>query len=154
MSPYRTFEHDTYNEGSVALLRSVAIVVVLLSIGGLALGLRNWVGLLFSIVGLAACAAWVALVGRSRRRARGNVSLRLEPDALRFVDGATTIELPWSEITAVEVDEDRLDVRVARHDADPLRIEPMFRGASVYDLADAISAAWRASASATDHSGR
>ncbi|AKF06863.1 hypothetical protein [Sandaracinus amylolyticus] len=154
MTPYRTFEHDTYNERSAALLRSVGIVVVLLSVGGLALALRNWVGLLFSVAGLAACAGWVALVGRSRRRARGTVSLRLEPDALRLADGATTIELPWSDVSDVAVDEDRLDVRITRRDGDPLRIEPMFRGASVYDLADAICAAWRASTSATDRSGR
>lgn len=154
MTPYRTFEHDVANEASTTALRTVAVVVTLGAIVALAFTLPNWVGLFFAVLGVAAAAGWTAMIARARRRVAGAVTLRLTPDGLHYLDGVSTLDLPWSEIDAVDVDEDRLDVRIARRGAAPLRIEPMFRGASVYQLADAIRDAWRASLPAPDRSGR
>lgn len=144
-SPFRTFEHDVQNEAAVVLVRAVAIAGTLVSIGGLAFALPNWVGGVFAALGLAAVAGWTVMVVRGRARTRSRVALDLAPEHLRYEDGTRTSEIAWSEVEAISVDEDRLDVLVERRGAEPLRIEPLFRGASVYELADAIRTAWRAS---------
>lgn len=144
-SPYRTFEHDARNEAAVVLVRAVAIAGTLVSIGGLAFALPTWVGGIFALMGLAAVAAWSVMVRRGRARARARVALELAPEQLRYEDGSAASEVAWSEVEAISVDEDRLDILVERRGGEPLRIEPLFRGASVYELADAIRMAWRAS---------
>ena len=153
-SPFRTFEHDAKNEAAVALVRAVAIVGTLVSIGGLAFALPTWVGAVFTLMGLAAVAGWTVMVLRARARVRSRVSLELAPERLRYEDGAHSSEVSWTEVESVSVDEDRLDVLVERRGAEPLRIEPIFRGASVYELADAIRTAWRASAAPAARSSR
>lgn len=145
-SPFRTFEHDARNEAAVVLVRAVAIVGTLVSIGGLALALPTWVGGVFALLGLAAIAGWTVMVLRGRARVRSRVSLDLAPERLRYEDGSRVSEVAWEDVESVAVDEDRLDVVVERRGAEPLRVEPFFKGASVYELADAIRMAWSTAA--------
>ena len=57
--------------------------------------------------------------------------------------------VPWTRVETIEVDEERLVVRVAIEDEDDLVIEPQYGGLGAYDLAEALERARRASREAT-----
>lgn len=52
--------------------------------------------------------------------------------------------MAWEIVTRVELDEDRLVVCVGRRDLPDLVIEPVYEGAGVYALAEAITLAQKA----------
>lgn len=144
-SAFRTFEHDRRGEGSVTLLRAVGAVLTAVCVVWLGFVLRNWVGLLMGLLGTLFVLVWAAMIAKARKRARASsVSLRLTPEALVYDDGDLHTEIRWPDVRSVEVDEERLVVRIERAEGEPQHVEPMFRGIGVYDLADAVRSAWLA----------
>lgn len=139
----QVFRHDTRAERSVGTLRLIAAVAVagatiwaaFLQPGGLC-----WLGIVASWL---AVIGWIVAWRASRRRAAstGAHYLALREAGLALAEGGPEIVIPWSEVTSVDVDEEKLVVRIARRDAAPLPIEPRYQGASVYTLRDAIDAA-------------
>ena len=70
--------------------------------------------------------------------------LELRDDALvRRTDEALEV-VPCSEVRDVEIDEDRLEVRVERVGSEPLWIEPRY-GLALYALRDELRLVWRRS---------
>lgn len=153
-SPFRTFEHDLANDHSVMLLRGIAAVWTLACVVWLGLVLRNWVGLLMGLLGTLFSLVWAGMIAKARKRASTRVALRLTPDALVYEDAGRRSEVPWAEVRAVEVDEERLVVQVDRLEGEPVLLESMFRGVGVYDIADAVRAAWLAAVPARSGSAR
>jgi hypothetical protein len=144
VSPFRTFEHDRRSDRSVAMLRAVGAVLAVVCVLWLGVVLRNWVGLLMGLLGILSALVWAAMIAKARRRAREGVSLRLTPEGLVYDDGGRRTEIGWPDVCSVEVDEERLVVRVERADGEAEQLEPMFHGVGVYDLADAVRSAWHA----------
>lgn len=144
--PFRSFEHDVASERGVMWLRGVAALWTLVCVVWLGIVLRTWVGLAFGLVGTVIALLWAAMIARARRRVRGGtVALRLTPEALSYDDGARTIEIAWRDVRGVDVDEERIAVRIERAEGEAELVEPLFRGVGVYELAEAVRAAWRAS---------
>lgn len=143
-SPFRTFEHDLANDHSVMILRGVAALWTIGCVVWLGFVLKNWVGLLMGLLGTLFSLVWAAMIAKARKRNKQHVALRLTPDALVYEDGGRGSEIAWADVRAVEVDEERLVVQVDRSEGEPVLLESMFRGVGVYDIADAVRAAWLA----------
>ena len=139
-TPFRTLPLDVAVVRSEALLRRTGAVVVsagaawvLLASPGLRLGA-------LAVAALGIAGMWLR---RARPQHAAGVALRLEPGGLAL--GPPDAEpTPWAEILAIDVDEDRLTVRIDRRGAPPLHLEPSWGGLSVYALADAVRAARQA----------
>jgi len=64
--------------------------------------------------------------------------LEIGPEALALKAGSQLRSWPWSQIEAVEIDEDRLVVRLRLRGADPLSVEPEYGALGLRELAEAI----------------
>jgi hypothetical protein len=115
-----------------ARLRIVAAIVSSLGAGLYALARPGYVAITVSVATVVASFAWAARVRRSVERSTHQTLLALAPSGLTLTPNA---EIAWASVRGVEVDEDRLVVLVHHADADPLVIEPVYDGLSVYDLA-------------------
>jgi hypothetical protein len=95
--------------------------------------------------GAIAALAWVArgLAGRRRAASPERHALELGPDALSWTEGTHERRIVWGEIVVIDVDEDRLIVRVHRRGGSPLELEPRYGGLGVYDLARELESARR-----------
>lgn len=119
-----------------ARLRIAAAVVSSLAAGLFALTRPGPLSIAVSVSVVAAGFAWAGRARRSAERARHEVLLVLAPTGLTLAPAA---EIPWSATTGVEVDEDRLVVLVHRDGAEPIVLEPVYDGISVYDLAQRVA---------------
>ena len=145
------FELDVRAELGVGRLRLLGAVLVFAM--GLALvwrgaGAIGWVIVVTSwLIGL----GWVAAFALSRKRAREAHQHYLIVDAqgLTMARGAEPVQLRWSEVDDIEVDEDRLVVWVSRRAGERLRIDPVWRGVSLEQLGDTIRAGLEANAPAS-----
>ncbi len=127
------------------ILRGVAAAWTLLSVVWLGFVLRNWIGLGFALIGGLFVLIWAGMVAKARKRAHLRVALRLTPEALHYEDGVSESAIAWGDVRSVEVDEERLVVRIEHAAGEPQLLESMFVGVGIYDLADAVRDAWRAS---------
>ena len=146
--PYRvipldvpTVRGDAWLRGAgAALVGALGLYLLFAGFGGKAMA---WGGL-----GLLVTLLWIARVRKARAqvRRRGEHFLALEASGLRIGLGeAPPVELAWSQVADVDVDEDRLEVVVAlRGDEAPVYVEPIYGGLSVYDLGAAVRAAFDA----------
>jgi hypothetical protein len=135
----RRFELDVRGERETAALRlGAALLVVLASLWLLALPYPRL--RLFSVAGFAFAALWLVRAARSRARTRLHAEhyLELGPDALRLCESDLVQVVPWPDVLSVEVDEDRLTVRVTRSGGPPLELEPRYRGLGVHALGRAV----------------
>jgi hypothetical protein len=134
---------DVRGERADARLRLAGAVVCglgALAIASLGPTLVGWVVVV--VAGLAS-AGWTTSYARARRRTSEprRYTLTLTRDALTLHEAGSETTLPWDTVRAVDVDEDRLVVRVHRASGDvPLVIEPRYEGVSVYALADLVAA--------------
>jgi len=138
--PFRTLPLDRSSERAVAALRLTAAVVVLGGAIWLALVAADpklWV---CSGAAFLASAAWLAMGLRARGRIRNAEQHRLvlRPQALHLVEGGRERRVLWADVREIEVDEERLVVRVSIADGEPLIIEPRFGGLGVHDLEAAV----------------
>lgn len=140
MSAARRYESDARAELQALRLRGVAGIVALVA-GAWLLALPDWLPRVF---GLAGCAFGVLWIVRWKRGAAppSSTYLELRDDALVRRTGDAVEVVPWSDVRDVEVDEDRLVVRVDRAAAEPLWIEPRY-GLALYALRDELRLAWR-----------
>lgn len=138
--PFRTLPLDRSSERADAALRLTAAVVVLG--GGVWLALvaqdpKLWV---CSGAALLASAAWLAMGLRARRRIRDAERHRLDlrPEALHLLEGRVERRVRWADVRQIEVDEERVVVRVSLADGEPVILEPRFGGLGVHDLEAAV----------------
>jgi hypothetical protein len=139
---------DARGEREIAGLRVVAAIVAL--IGGLwLLALPYPVPRAFAVAGLLFAAVFLRRAMRTRTRSLDATRhyLELGRDALGLREGDATIVVPWAEVSAVRIDDDRLVVIVELRDARPLEIEPRFQGLALHELGAAIQQAFSAARS-------
>lgn len=132
--PYATLRAGRA-DADEARLRIVAAVLSSLGAGLYALARPGPFSIVVSVTVIAAGVAWAARARRTAERATLDTLLVLAPSGLTLAPGP---EIPWSVTTGVEVDEDRLVVVVHRSDGDPVILEPVYDGISVYDLAQRV----------------
>jgi hypothetical protein len=142
-APDVVYRLDVHAERADARLRLVGAVVCglgALVIASLRPTLIGWVVVVVAAVAaLGWTASWVATRRRTAEPRR--YALTLTHEALTLHDAGRDTALRWHAIRAVDVDEDRLVVRVYRTSGDaPLVIEPRYEGVSVYALAEQIAA--------------
>jgi hypothetical protein len=137
---------DVRAERSVAWLRTLGAVAALAAAVWMASLGPGAVGAVLVCIAALAGMGWLLAAAAGRRRARnpGAWSLTLDDEALRLREGAVTTEVPWTEVDLVEVDEDRLVVRVCRTTGETVWLEPRYPGLSVHGLADLVDTRARA----------
>jgi hypothetical protein len=123
-------------------LRGVAAFWTIFCVIWLGFVLKNAVGLGFGLLGTLVAVVWAVMIAKAKKRARGHVALCLTRERLIYRDGIDTFEIAWTDVHSIEVDEELLVVLILRSSGSPVRVEPLFRGMGVYDLADAVRAAW------------
>jgi hypothetical protein len=138
--PFRILPLDRSSERAVAALRLTAAVVVVGGAVWLALVAEDpklWV---CSGAAFVASLAWLAMGLRARGRIRDAARHRLvlDPQALTLVEGPLERRVPWADVRQIEVDEERLVVRVSIAGGEPVIIEPRFGGLGVHDLEAAV----------------
>jgi hypothetical protein len=144
-SPRRLRRSARHEREHALLLGAAAALCVLTSLWLLAVG-GTWPRL-FALAGLGF--GW--LFALRARRAWGAAAaapdsfLELAAAGLRVCDGGQGQLLPWSQIRAVDVDEERLVVALVGQDGRKLlEIEPCYGDLGVHDLRDTLTAAWQA----------
>jgi hypothetical protein len=136
----RRYALDTEGERTALRLRGIAGLVALAASLWLLL-LPHLLPRLLAVVGCAFGVVWLARWRRGVPRS-GDGFLELRDDALvRRAEGREDV-VPWRAMRDVQVDEDRLVVRVERLDAEPLLIEPRY-GLGLYALCDEVRLVWR-----------
>lgn len=140
--PFRTLPLDRRTVVEVAWLRlAAAAACVVGAVWLFAIGAGMFLRVL-ALIALAAAAGWTYAFFKARRTLK-DVSehfLALEPERLRVVGARETVEIAWSDVQGIEVDEDRLVLRVHASAGDVV-IQPEYGGLGVYDLADVVNTA-------------
>jgi hypothetical protein len=96
-----------------------------------------------AVAGIVFAAVWV----RSVRRTLAQVAhskdhyLDIGPDGLTLGAGPAARSIPWSEIAAVEIDEDRLVVQLRLRSSGSLAVEPHYGALGLRELAETIERA-------------
>jgi hypothetical protein len=144
MTAERRFELDRSGERAVSLLRLVAAGSTGAGAVWLAASGPGVVGWVVALAGGLAAVGFTAAYRKGRRRAASPERhfLLLDERGLTLAEGHDEHQIEWRDVTAVEVDEERLIVVVSRASEAPLRIEPRYEGVSVYDLETAIRERW------------
>lgn len=115
-----------------ARLRMLAAILCSLGAGLYALTRPGAFSIVLSVTVIGVGFMWMRRANQTAARATVEALLVLAPTGLTLTPND---EIAWSAVTAVEVDEDRLVVLVHRSTGDPLVLEPVYDGISVYDLA-------------------
>jgi hypothetical protein len=98
-----------------------------------------------AVVGVLIALMWLrqARVAHARARAPEEHSLTVHERGLVLREGTRVCSLAFRDVTAVEIDEERLDIVLKRNTGDTLRIEPRYAGVAIDELMRRLSEAWR-----------
>jgi hypothetical protein len=139
------FQASAQDQRTLAALRGCTGVLALLGSLALLLGRLPIPAFLVALLGLAMSVAWLRQSRKLWRRARTAKLATLVVHRAGVAVDDTFI--PFDQVTAFEVDEERLDVKVCLASGDTLRIEPQYQGVDIYALVrtlqDALGASQR-----------
>ncbi len=145
--PYRVLPLEVQAVRDASYLRLGGAIVCVVMAAWLAMIQPSWRIGIFAALGVIVAAFWVRSFLMSRRRLNDGQTrqLALEPGQLQLHDGGDEpLTIAWEAVRGVDVDEDRLEVRV-HHPGGPLYIEPVYGGLGVYELEELVRAAFEAS---------
>ena len=96
---------------------------------------------------------WMAAYLGSRRSVRREASqgLILDAEEVRWSHRGAPHSVNWADVESLEVDEDRLVLVVRTTDGTSKSIEPLYRGLSLYDMANRLQEHHGASQSRNRH---
>ena len=146
---YRVLPLDN-RVGDVAGLRLAAAAICVLAVIWLALTSPPVWALFVIPLGLAAAFFWVRrfLLARASLQAEVREHLDLRSDGFHRVTREGAEVFMWERVAGVEVDEDRVALRIDLGDEDePVWVEPIYGGLGLYELEAAFRAAREASPS-------
>ncbi|MGE0789693.1 MAG: hypothetical protein AB7S26_28730 [Sandaracinaceae bacterium] len=149
VDPFRSLPLTRSAISDVAALRLIGGIVTLAMAGWLVAIQASPRMLLLAALGAFVGVWWIVQFVRSARRvaSASQTFLHLERDRMRLVDrGRCVFEIPWSDVKAVDVDEERLEVRVGCANGSDHYIYPSYGQLGVYELAEAVRNAFVASA--------
>jgi hypothetical protein len=138
------FEVDPRDERMFARVRAGAAFLAAAGSGLLLLGDLPVPVFMVGLLGLFVSLVWLRQARRAAHRVThaGNHFLAVHRDGLLLAEGERRVAVLWTQVQAVEVDEERLDVVVTRHDAPPLHIEPRY-GVEIHQLVRTLRNAWQ-----------
>lgn len=145
MGDTRRFEADVRAERATANLRLAGSAVVLAcAVWMMATG-PGALGWLFAILALLAGLGWAAagLAGRRRAGRAPESFIEVGPEGVLLADAGRRLQIPWSEVGNVRVDEDRLVIALERRSGDPFVVQPRYRGVGLHELARVLRDAHR-----------
>lgn len=140
--PTKSFAVDAASERTVARFRLAAGLFAAMAAVAIALMHPSPIGVLALLV----CAGMAAFLILSYRRtmrqsARADdEALTLTTHGLAYSESGKRIEIAWSEIESVAVDEERVTVRLKLASGADRHIEPRYQGIAIDALADSIDA--------------
>jgi hypothetical protein len=139
------FEVNARAERALARLRTTTAIVTLLAALGVLLSNVPVTAFIMAIVAALVSVFWLRQARAARKRAAEAPQYFLEVYAkgVRVGEGSQRVWLPWSEVCDIEVDEERLDIVLKKHEGAPLRVEPRYPGIAIHDLMDTLRNAWR-----------
>jgi hypothetical protein len=141
-------ERFTVDATDMRIFAWARALIALLALGSAGLVLASSVPVVIfgvALVGVLVSVMWLrqARVAYARARAPAEHSLTLYEGGLVLSEGARRTALPWHEVRAVDLDEERLDIVLKRNNGDTLRIEPRYAGVAIHELMRRLSAAWQ-----------
>jgi hypothetical protein len=142
------FEAERAAELSLARLRMTCAALAAVSSIAVLLGKVPVAVFLVGALGLALSLAWLVQARRSAQRARDPQANYLAVHAKGLLwsePPRPPIWVAWSEVSGLEVDEERLDIVVSRKAAAPLHIEPRYPGVEIHELVRTLRNAWQSS---------
>jgi hypothetical protein len=126
------FQASPQDQRTLAAMRGVTGVLALLGSLALLLGRLPIPVFLVGLLGLAMAMAWLR---QARKLWRGATTAK--PATLVVHRAGIALDdtfIPFDQVTAFEVDEERVDIEVALASGDSLRIEPQYQGVDIYTL--------------------
>jgi len=145
VAPVR-FEVDRRDERQLAWLR-LGAALLLLVCGLWLLWLPFTLPRLVGLAGLIFALRFAKLGFAGLRAGDGTLSthyLALDRDGLRLAEGGPPRFVPWSDLQAIETDEDRLVLRLHEKGGDVIEVEPRYPDVGLEQLREAIAGRWRA----------
>ncbi len=139
------FEARRSEELSLARVRMTSAVLAGAASVAVLLGKVPVAVFLVGALGLAVSLAWFVQARRSAQRARGPQAtfLAVHANGLGWSDPPKPpLWVAWSSVSELEVDEERLDIRVLLKAASPLHIEPRYQGVESHELVRTLRNAW------------
>ena len=139
------FEVSAGDQRALAYLRGICALLALAGAGAMLLGRLSVTLFMVALLAVLLSLAWLAQARRLSLAARAKVrpALTAHTNGLLLEEPNRNEWLAWTDVTRIEVDEERLDVLVTRRDETTLRIEPRYRGVDLYQLVHTLSEAWR-----------
>lgn len=149
----RKLELDAGAELSVRRLRLLAASVVG-TMGAYLVLMTGGVPRAIGACSFLAVGFWLIASRRASQRVDNaeHYYLALDVQGLELALGAESTSVPWHEIVATEVDEDRLVVRLERADQPDIELEAQWSGLGLYGLLDEIER-YRSGAKALQRAG-
>jgi hypothetical protein len=126
------FSASPQDQRSLSVVRGVSGVLALLGSVAVLLGRLTVPVFLVALLGLLMSLAWMRQARKLWRRVGTAKPATLVVHHAGFALDDTFI--PFEQVTAFAVDEERVDVKVELANGDSLRIEPQYQGVDIYTL--------------------
>lgn len=141
----RRFELDATAERGIAWLRLAGAALVLACAIWMMVSDPTPLAWVFIVLMVLLSLGWTAAGLRGRRRAgRGSDwFLDVSDEGLTLAEPGKRLDVSWSDVTAVEIDEDRLLVLVRTRTGAELPVQPRYRGVGLHELGAALEDAHR-----------
>jgi hypothetical protein len=130
------FEVSAADQRNLAFVRAAAATLSAACSLLLLLGRLPVPVLLAALLGLAMSLAWLAQARRARRLAAtaSEHHLSLYREGLVVAEHKRLTRVRFADVSDIDVDEERLDIRLALVDGQCVRIEPRYPGVEIHDL--------------------
>lgn len=135
------FEADPQDQRALAVVRAVSGVVALLGSLAMLLGKLPIPLFLVALLGIAMSLVWLRQARKLWRSTAKPAVLGVHGAGLQIGDTF----IPFEQVTAIELDPERLDVKVILSGGDTLRLEPPYRGVDIDTLVHTLQVALGAS---------
>jgi hypothetical protein len=141
------FELDPRAGRDASIVRGAAAAVLIVA-GFWTLLLPFTVPRMVALAGLIFAGLWLLRAHRDTVAAQRPHEhfLELAADGITLGAPGQVTTLPWQQLRGLELDEDRLVLRLHPSEGSPIVIEPHYHGIDLYDLRDLIAETWKAAA--------
>ena len=143
------FEVSMSDQRALAYLRGICALLALAGAIAMLLGKLPVPLFMVALLAVLLSVAWLAQARRLGRAARDprRPALTAHAHGLLLEDPGSKAAsrnewLLWSDVARIEVDEERLELLLTRHDGSTLRIEPRYQGVDIHELVRTLTQAW------------
>ncbi|MCA9602038.1 MAG: hypothetical protein R3A78_01480 [Polyangiales bacterium] len=139
-SPFGRLALDRHAELGPAALRTVGAVAVTAGSAWLAVAVGSSLAWVVAGIGFLASLAWVGMARVARRRvaSASAFALTLDPGGLTLAEPGKELQVRWTDVEDIAINEERLTVVVTHDGGHLLAIEPRFGGLGTHALHDRL----------------